>query len=186
MNAPLVFLGLLFFFGQILSFAAEGRPALVTTSLTSPLDATASTANVDDASGFAASGVLFIDREFMEYTAHTGTSFTGLVRGTQSSDASGHSANAQVLSEVAGLAKMGIEFKPITSKIPLVGEFQTVLQGAGVLARLVGKIIVWDFSYWDGNIMGLPLVYGQYALFFVSMAFLFTLAARAKDMIPFL
>ncbi len=188
MNTPLIFLGLLMFFGQILSFAAEGRPALITTNLAAPVSATDTTVTVTDASGFPATGSITIQNEFMPYTSHNNTVFSGITRTIQDDGkpAQSYISGTQVLSEVAGLARMGIRFQNVDSDAGFLGTLQFISQLPGVFLKLMGKIVMWDFSYWNGDLMGIPLAYGQFILFFVSMGLIFTMAARLKNLVnPF-
>ena len=70
---------------------ATGYSALLTyTSGTTPwelLNASSTTINVNDTTGFAASGTIIIDAEIITYSGITSTSFTGCTRGTNGSTA---------------------------------------------------------------------------------------------------
>ena len=55
------------------------------------LDPTSTTINVDDTTGFAASGTILINSEVITYSGITATSFTGCTRGTSQSMAAYHS-----------------------------------------------------------------------------------------------
>ncbi len=188
MNSALIFLGLLMFFGQVISFAADGRPALITATTTAPMSGTATTLTVDDASSFTNEGSLVINNEFMTYTSHTDTVFSGITRVIRDdgSDPPTYLSGTQVLSETAGLAKMGISFQSVDSDAGFLDQLQFIAQLPGLFAKLIGKIIMWDFSYWEGDFLGFPLAYGQFVMFFISAGFILTMAARLKNLVnPF-
>lgn len=68
----------------------------LTTTLAAPLGASDTSATVASTLGFPTSGVLTIDAEQIRFTGTTATTFTGLVRGVNSTTPSSHSSGATV------------------------------------------------------------------------------------------
>ena len=75
--------------GELTDLMMSWRAQHVTV-LTATLTDTATTINVDSTSGFATSGVIWIDREAVHYTGKTASSFTGCSRGYYGSQAVEH------------------------------------------------------------------------------------------------
>lgn len=67
-----------------------------TATLTAAMGASDTMASVDATTGYPTSGVLHIDGEQMSYSGTTATSFTGLVRGINTTTAAAHSIGAAV------------------------------------------------------------------------------------------
>ena len=89
----------------------EDTPTVTTDD---PLDSTSTTINVVSTTGFPSSGVIIIGTEEISYTATTGTSFTGCVRGVNGTSAASHAVDSSVtaLSDpswpVAGVPQGGL------------------------------------------------------------------------------
>lgn len=66
------------------------------TSLTASVTSSSTTLTVGSTSAFPASGALIIDAEVIFYTSKTATTFTGLVRGADSTTAAAHNSGASV------------------------------------------------------------------------------------------
>lgn len=109
------------------------------TVLTADLTATATTATVDDASSFASSGRLYVGRETITYTGKTPTTFTGLTRGVNNSQALYHVGSPdQVLESGRGGAY-------VTDRvISLQGRRVRVYCGTGFIDSTSGDLVAYD------------------------------------------
>lgn len=169
MDKSFVGLIILFMFGHMLSFAMEGVQGVVTTTLATDVGETAASINVASTTGFPSAGTLIMDDEVLDYTARTATTFTGLTRGVGESDPANHDADSIVYQEAAGVLNMGMDFKVVESSVPLLRPVLTIAHNTKSFTILVGKLIIWDYSWFDDEVLGIPLVYLQYLFYALSI-----------------
>ena len=96
---PYIFIGPTFqspAFGYGTGYWGGTIPTSVTNQLDGALNNSTTTVTVDSTTGFPTTGTIDIDLELITYTAKTGTTFTGCVRGTNGTTAASHLDNAVV------------------------------------------------------------------------------------------
>ena len=99
------------------------------TILTADLSDVATTASVEDTTGFPASGTIFIDSEKIDYSGKTATSFTGLTRGAEPAE---HDEGADVHEFVT------LQTNPVTMMLQMLispgggGPYDVLSYGLGI------------------------------------------------------
>ena len=111
MNNFFMFLLLIFVGGQMLSLFMEGRTGISNTPLTSDITEISTTLGVVDTSGFLTANFVIIGDEDICYTGKTDTTFTGLTRGCNDTDAAIHSAGALAYDEGSGFLNRAINMQ---------------------------------------------------------------------------
>ncbi len=123
--------------------------------LTALLTNSATTATVDSTTGWASSGYFMVDAEYITYTGTTGTTFTGLTRGANSTTAAQHATNARVSrSQVVTIAQgpnAGLNAQVIPFTMEVVAQ-----AGAGTEAKLsreaqVALVPVFQFGVFSDS-----------------------------------
>lgn len=178
MNAGLIFFGVLLFVLQLFQYSLDGKAALATTPLDGTIGKGDTTLAVDTTQDFPDEGVLFIEQEAVTYTGRTQTTFTGVVRGAEDTDAATHSNDILVQSQLAGLSNLAIQFRPVQTSFPFIGEVLGIAQGVGTILTLVPQMVQNDHSYYSGDFLGFQLVTIRYLLNFIAGAWLFVIALK--------
>lgn len=94
------------------------------TFLDGAINSGVTTITVDDTTAFPSTGTLKIDSEEMTYTGKTGTTFTGLTRGANSTVAASHGDNAVVQGQDA---ELGLDNTQINSgQVVTISAYQLV------------------------------------------------------------
>ena len=174
MNTFAVITGImtLFIVGTILSFSMEGEFGIAATSLTTTLDEDDTTVVVGDTTGFLTIDFIVIGTEHLCYTGKTGTTFTGVTRGCQDSEAEGHAAGVSVYNDGSNVVNTLIGFN-IAEAMSTAGVIRVPFMLASTIPRTFAKIITWDYSYLEGTLWSIPLVYVKFILFYpLSGAFM--------------
>jgi hypothetical protein len=118
------------------------------------LNSSSTTINVNDTTGFPASGTIIIDAEIITYSGKTSTSFTGCVRGTSNSTAVQHGYRPTAGTPVA---------PTIFGVLGLLGNtgWGNATVGAGVGITL--QLRLWTHDNWGENLLlairGGPIYY---------------------------
>lgn len=128
----------------ILNAAMAGGGGLASTTLTSNLNSTSNTMYVTSTASFLSADVLVIDDEYVSYTGKTNTSFTGLVRGYNSSTAASHVTGKMVYTQETGMINQALGFN-VASTSSTVGVLPVVSMTANFLGRALLNMVIWDF-----------------------------------------
>jgi hypothetical protein len=174
MNTFAVIMGImtLFIIGTILSFSVEGEFGIAATSLTTTLDNNDLVVEVADTTGFLTLDFIVIGEENICYTGKTATTFTGVTRGCQDTGAEGHAAGVSVYNEGSNVVNSLIGFN-IAEAMSTAGVIRVPFMLATTVPRTFAKIISWDYSYLEGSLWTVPLVYVKFVLFYpLSGAFM--------------
>lgn len=169
MNKSIAFFAFTFVGCTLLSSILMGGGGLQSTRLSSAATDSDATLTVDSADNFLEAGILFVNDEKLAYTGTGDTTFTGLTRGYEGTDAAAHADNAIVYSEDAGVLNYAMGFNIATvgatagvMSIPvIVGKFFTVT---------VPRLVMWNYSFLEGD-MGIL----GYFFVAVSLGFIITL-----------
>lgn len=159
---------------QIISFNVEGQGGLAATSTTNTLSSTEVGAiNVASTSGFLTNDYVVIDSEIICHTGRTGTTFTGLTRGCQETSAQSHAAGTRVYNEATSVVNQVVGFN-IAETMSSSGPIRVVIMVPRALMHAVPKLIQWDYSYLEGQLLGtFPLAYYKYIILYpLSGAFI--------------
>jgi len=169
MDKAMVGFAILFIFAHALSFAMEGVKGTVTTTLSVPLGVASTTMTVGSTADFPAAGVLTVDEEIISYTAKTATTFTGLTRGGDDTDPVGHVPGVAVNNEALGLITNVLDFRAAQSDVPFFGFAITGFNIGGMFFKFLVKMVIWDYAWFDTDIMGIPMSFVQYFLYALSV-----------------
>jgi hypothetical protein len=165
--------GIMFLFvtGSMFSFLMDGQSGIYSTRINSSfVTATTRYIPIVSTNGFPASDSrVFIEDEEIAYDAinttpggcpgmnppclDTGTDG----RGYNGTEATAHPVGTKVLSETAGLINQGISFR-VGDVDTTWGKVTFPFQAVGALAKFVGKAILWDYSFLEGNAIYFKLV----------------------------
>ncbi len=158
----------------IISFALEGEAGLAATRLSSDITSTASTMEVITTSGFLSADYVFIGNEIICYTGLTATSFTGLSRGCKSTTADSHATAAKVFNETTGVINQAVGFN-LAEAMSTAGFIKTITLAPGALFHAVPKLVMWNYSYLEGDLFEFPLAYIKYMILWpLSAGFVIT------------
>jgi hypothetical protein len=154
-NNFFMFLLLVFVGGQMLSLFMEGRTGIANTPLTAGITEISPTLDVVDTSGFLPSNFVIIGDEDICYTAKTDTTFTGLTRGCNGTEAAIHSAGTLAYDEASGFLNRAVAMQQheATSEGGFGGWLKGKFAFVGVAtawASVVPQMLVWNYSYLDG------------------------------------
>ena len=186
MNWMLLSFGIMWMFGTLFGASMEGVSGIAATSLSGGLSSTAASATVTSTRDFPTAGWINIDQELIAYTGKTSTTFTGLTRGSRDTEAAQHTSGGRVFTEVSGLVNLGLDFRVVESKIPLVGETATLVMGGATFFKFLAKVIIWDWPYWDADFLGMPLYLIQIIFSIASISFVLKILYDIKQLInPF-
>ncbi|KKM21597.1 hypothetical protein LCGC14_1633800 [marine sediment metagenome] len=158
---------------QIISFNVEGYGGLAATSLTSTIALDAATVPVTTTSGFLTPDYIVIGDEAICYTTLTASSFTNLTRGCRDTEAQSHVAGARVYNETTSVMNEVVGFN-IAETMSTSGAIRTITMVPRALLHAVPRLVMWDYSYLEGDLFGaFPLVYIKYLFLYpLSAGFL--------------
>jgi len=158
---------------QIISFNVEGYGGLAATSLTSTIALDAATVPVTTTSGFLTPDYIVIGDEAICYTTLTASSFTSLTRGCRDTEAQSHVAGARVYNETTSVMNEVVGFN-IAETMSTSGAIRTITMVPRALLHAVPRLVMWDYSYLEGDLFGaFPLVYIKYLFLYpLSAGFL--------------
>jgi len=165
MNKLFAFMSFTFIAMTMLSFAIEGQVGLAATRLSSPLDSEDTIAYVTTTDGFIDSDIMMIEGEILYYTGKTETSFTGLTRGYRDTDIQTHKTSEKVFNEPTGLINQAVGFN-IVEMMSRDGPIKVMWNLPGALVSFFAKLVMWDFSFLEGNLMGFPLAYIKFLVLY--------------------
>ncbi len=150
----------MFTVGTILSFASEGSFALVTTVVAADIDEEDTTIPAGTVTGFIDNHFIIIGNEIIGYTGRTTTCpapftaspacFTDVTRGDQETTAVPHLLNTRLYNQTTGLINQMVGFN-VVEQITTVGVFRTLFSLGGSLTNALPKMLLWDFSYLEGD-----------------------------------
>lgn len=134
----------------------EGGGGLATTELNGAIEEDAVTLTVDTTQGFLEADYVVIGDEFIAYTWKDDTRFGRVAdpctRGYNNTEAKAHSDDANVYSPDSGVLNAALGFN-IASVEGTAGKFAVITLTWGFLTRSLPNLIMWDFSFFDGNLM---------------------------------
>ena len=154
MSRQMVFFLFTFIWGSVFAAMMAGGNALATAQVTTSMTDDVATATVDSTTDFATSGYLYVDNEIIQYSGTTATTFTGLTRGQDKTDATSHPAGTRVYSEVGGIVNQMASFNVVETLADdgfVKGGFRMVVTLPLALVSDITKMIMWDFSFLDGH-----------------------------------
>ena len=186
MNKLVAFMAFCFVSMTILSFAAEGEVGLASTTLSSTVDQEETTSfTVTSTIGFLASDFFNIDNETVCYSSITPTTFVGLTRGCQNTNASSHVTGTTVYNEATGIINQAIGFN-IIQVMSKDGLLSVMRHLPGALLRFFSRIILWNHSWLEGSLFGIPMSYFKYLLYCLSIGFVIEAVQLLAGMLRFL
>jgi hypothetical protein len=163
MNTFNAFLGLtIIWLGfNIISASLEGEQPISATRITASINSSdTSVLNVVSTSNFRASntdvGIRMGRTEIICYTSKTPTTFVNLTRGCNNSKAQTHLTGTRVYNETLGVINSGMGFNIATSD-STGGQLAVIAQGAQFLIFGLPKMLLFSYSFFTGDLMGIPL-----------------------------
>jgi hypothetical protein len=158
----------------IISFMVEGQGGLAATRLTTDLSKTATTAIVASTNGFLAADLIRISDEYILYTGKTSTTFTGLIRGDNNTTAGGYTSGTRVYNRSTSVVNQMLGFN-VSEAMSTVGPVDTVKLLKNFFFESLPKIIMWNYSFLEGELYTIPLAYFKYMLYPLSIGFIITM-----------
>ena len=147
-TTPYIFIGPTFqspAFGYGTGYWGGTIPTSVTNQLDGALNNSTTTVTVDSTTGFPTTGTIDIDLELITYTAKTGTTFTGCVRGVNGTTAASHLDNALVLNASSWI-NWGLQSNTASTTLA-PGSWSLHNFGQILVATIKnGKTFTWDPS----------------------------------------
>ncbi len=159
----------------IISFIIEGSPGLAATTLTTRLDSDDLTLIVSDTSEFLDSDILFLGNEIVCYTSKTSTSFIVFSppfdgRSCRGSKASGHSTGTIVYNATTGVINKQVGFN-VAETLSSAGGVSAIVTVPAAFLKALPPLLLWDYSFFEDELFGFPLIYIRYILFAFSAGF---------------
>ncbi len=155
MGALFIYIG-----AMLWSMTMESQSFIGATALTSSVSASAGTLNVGDTSSFPSSGVRgFIGREEFSWTGTTSTSFTGVIRGINSTNPTVHVSGIRVYNETSGLVNLGIDFNVLEFSESnsvwdnIIEVVSSPIELIGMFGKLLAKLLLWDYGWLEGDMV---------------------------------
>ena len=156
------------------SSIADGEVAFIATKLTAPTTPAAASVEVQSASGFLASGGIWMGDEYCTYTGKDATHFTGLTRGvtygTQTkTTAFAHISGTKVYSRTARRSNALLSFN-IAQVAAEGGSISAITGLVWSFVVSIPSMLLWDYSFFVGELVMLRIL-----LMGLSVAFLWPL-----------
>lgn len=169
-----MFFAFVWMVASIAGMVMVGGIAMATTTLTTTIDDDDTTINVTDTDGFTEAGIIVIEDEHIAYSNTTATTFTGtlarpMIRGTSDTDATVHTAGAQVRTVESSMMNQAAAYN-VAVIADSSGVWSAVTISLAVL-RLIGNYITLPVSFmgtdlqiiayiWWVGIAGMLLAFG--------------------------
>ena len=155
--------------GNLFSFMLEGRSGYAAADLSAAISPTAQFIPLTHTSDFPSSDTrVFIEDEEIAYDSIVETvtgdcpsppclnaGSTG--RGSNNTTATAHAAGIRVVSESLGLLNQAVGFQ-VGQVDGLVGRLLFPIQAGLAILKLLGKMVMWDYSFLTGNAMYVKVV----------------------------
>ncbi len=155
MGALFIYIG-----AMLWSMTMESQSFIGATALTSSASVAATTLVVGDTGSFPSSGIRgFIGREEFSWTGKTATSFTGVVRGINSTTPTVHANGIRVYNETSGLVNLGIDFNVLEFSASnsvganIIEVFTAPFELIGMFGKLLAKLLLWDYGWLEGDMV---------------------------------
>ncbi len=172
----IVSISTLFVLLNIFSFAVEGELGLAATQLSTTIDDTQTSITVVTTDGFLNVDYVIVGTENMCYTSKTATTFDGITRGCNNTEAQAFVAGTRVFNEPTGMLNSMVGFN-VAEAMSTAGPIRVPFMLATTIPRAFAKMVMWDYSYLEGNLWTLPLpMVKMIILYPISAAFMIGLA----------
>lgn len=157
------FYAFLFVGFTMLSLITEGGGGLLGTNLTASLNSTATSMTVTSTAGYLTSDKLVVEREEIFYTGKTPTTFTGLVRGYNNTEAKAHANGLSVYTKPASVVNNLAGFN-IGETAGTVGTLQLLTFAPGALKSAFSQLVLGDYSFMRGSMIYLRYFYSAFSI----------------------
>lgn len=162
---------LAFLLAAVLSGIMEGGGGIKTASLTVAAGDADVVFTVNSTEGFLTQDVLFVGNEQIQYIAKTPTSFTGLTRGFNGTDAAPYAVNEKLYTAESNAINAALGFN-VASTGATVGDVNIIVMLSNLFFVTLPKLITWDFSWLRTD--GMQLV--RYVLLAISTGLIISFA----------
>ena len=148
---------LLNLFFILFNAAMAGGGGIASTPLTNPVTTSSTVITVGSTNGFLSSDVIVIDSEYIFYSATTPTTFTGLIRGYNSSKPSAHNVGKYVYTQEINMLNETLGFN-VAATQSTSGPFTVIALGFTFIGRSLINLVIWDFpNIFQGQLIYLRL-----------------------------
>lgn len=154
---------------QFIGWAQEsGTPGFAGTVLAVAVDDEDTIFTVDDTAGFPDEGVLFLSSEVVTYDGTTDgpDTFTNVERGQQGSTAASHAVDTNIYVAELGVLNTALGFD-IASTQAASGSFSAVNITTGFWTNVLGRLIMWDYPFFTGQLIYLRYLFSAVTIGFV-------------------
>lgn len=164
------FFAFCFIVGTFLSGIMEGQAAFAVTRLTSDISIEGTTAEVVSTADFIdGPDDIYIGAEKVRYTTKTDTQFNLSVRGLGDTEAVAHGSDTKVKNESSNVINNLLGYNVATTAATY-GTATAVVGLGWNLIKSIPRMIAWDYSYLEGQLIFLRMV-----LWAISAGFIFSL-----------
>ena len=172
MNKLVAFFVFTFVLMSFISLLLDRQYAIAATETIEAITPTVtSSVAVQDASAFEPAGHFYLESEIICYSSRTSTAFNGLTRGCNDTDPNSHSSGRRAYSDTAGVIDQMVSFKLGGENSGIGEKFLAVVKLPLTMIKAVSRLIMWDFSFLEGN-----LVYLKYFMLYpLSAGFMWAL-----------
>lgn len=139
---------------------------MTTTSLTADHTSVEDTLNVSNTEGFLKSSWVQMGNEKVKYTNKTATTFTGLTRGYDNTEAVSHDSGDRVYSPDSEVLNSALGFN-VASTGSTVGAISIPVAATSFVFVTMPRIILWNYSWLQEGY----LVYLRIVMSFISVGF---------------
>lgn len=136
---------------SILSSVMEGGGGMNSTILTDNCTSTDTTITVQNTNGFLDADYLIIEEETILYSGKTDTTFTGLSRGQDGTDAESHGLNEPVYTLDTSTLNHALGYN-IAATTDTMGVWAVVTIPYNFLTKTIPKLVVLNWSFMTGDL----------------------------------
>ncbi len=167
MGNRITFFLFIYMVAQTFSLFMDGETSIVTTTLAAATTEVSPVLTVDNTNAFIDVDFVTIGNEDICYTGKTSTTFTGLTRGCHDTDPISHTAGTRVYNETTGIINqvIGFDLLQVLADDGFLRAGYRAFTSLPELARGIGQMVIWDYSYLEGQ-----MVWLKYLLFALSAA----------------
>ncbi len=145
-----VFFTICFVGGTFLSGIMEGQAEIAVTKLTSEMSVTDTTMEVSNTQDFRDSGYVYAKSERVSYTSRTATSFLGVSRGLDGTEAVVHVVGTRVKNETTNMLNNILGYN-VAVTTGTFGTYAAPVMYAWNFIRAIPKMVSWNYSYLEGR-----------------------------------
>ncbi len=146
---------------SLIGFAITGDEAFASTNLTTGIDQDDTTISVTSTANFLSADNIFIGEEKISYTSVTATSFTGVSRGVDKTDAAAHTAGNRVFNQSSNVLNTLAGYNIIVriSDLEGIAVLAAPFLGIAWFFTALIDILAFNYPFFEGDLWGTGIPY---------------------------